>query len=642
MRQSGIFAEGGGMRAVLLAMVLLLPWPFATPATGAPLRVPVLVSPGNARQEGRVGSQCPTFSWASAHGASGYVLVLYGAPGITDAAPGISSKPLLEVDLPDGALSWTPSLGECLPGAGRYSWAVGARGEDGEIHWSTPGIFRVIAPETPRGPKPRQPATTAALDGVSAPIVRSATPVSAAAGLPDWPLPRSLRADAFSPPTCSNSFPDVTGHPLCAWIEQFSADQIVTECAGGKYCPDNPVTRAQFALFAQRIMRGTDTWRREAGDGATPNLPPGLPTITPLDLTGLVGLHTSITIGADGLGLIAYHDLTNGGLKVAHCSNVNCTTATITPLDTTTGSTSGNTSISITVGADGLGLISYYDVTNANLKVAHCSNVDCTGTTVPPVSLDTADNVGQWSSITIGADGLGLISYFDATNGNLKVAHCSNLDCSAATITTIDSTNVVGVGPSVTIGADGLALISYADATDFNLKVAHCADVECTSTTVPPTTLDSTGFVGVYSSITIGADGLGLISYHDSFPASDLKVAHCLNVECTGTTVPPTSIDTTGSVGENTSITIGADGLGLISYRDASPNFNLKVAHCSNVECTAATTTPVDTTNAVGQFTSITIGADGLALVSYYDETSDNLKVAHCSNVLCAPFFRRR
>jgi len=30
---------------------------------------------------------------------------------------------------------------------------------------------------------------------------------------------------------------------------------------------------------------------------------------------------------------------------------------------------------SITIGADGLGLISYYDVTNADLKVAHLSNV---------------------------------------------------------------------------------------------------------------------------------------------------------------------------------------------------------------------------------------------------------------------------
>ena len=81
--------------------------------------------------------------------------------------------------------------------------------------------------------------------------------------------------------------------------------------------------------------------------------------------------------------------------------------------------------------------------------------------------------------MTIGADGLGLISYLDVTNGNLKVAHCSNRACTSATLTTLDSTGEVGQDTSVTIGADGLGLISYYDATNGNLKVAHCSDRSC-------------------------------------------------------------------------------------------------------------------------------------------------------------------
>ena len=38
----------------------------------------------------------------------------------------------------------------------------------------------------------------------------------------------------------------------------------------------------------------------------------------------------------------------------------------------------------------------------------------------------------------------------------------------------------------------------------------------------------------------------------------------------------------------------------------------------------------------------ITIGTDGLPLISYYDATSANLKVTHCSNTFCVPYFRRR
>jgi hypothetical protein len=37
------------------------------------------------------------------------------------------------------------------------------------------------------------------------------------------------------------------------------------------------------------------------------------------------GFHTSITIGVDGLALVAYHEPLNEELRVAHCSNRFCT-----------------------------------------------------------------------------------------------------------------------------------------------------------------------------------------------------------------------------------------------------------------------------------------------------------------------------
>ena len=41
--------------------------------------------------------------------------------------------------------------------------------------------------------------------------------------------------------------------------------------------------------------------------------------------------------------------------------------------------------------------------TNGDLKVAHCENADCAGGDATPPS--TARDVGQYTSITIGADG---------------------------------------------------------------------------------------------------------------------------------------------------------------------------------------------------------------------------------------------
>ncbi|KAA1300990.1 MAG: hypothetical protein EGP03_09220 [SAR202 cluster bacterium] len=81
--------------------------------------------------------------------------------------------------------------------------------------------------------------------------------------------------------------------------------------------------------------------------------------------------------------------------------------------------------------------------------------------------------------------------------------------------------------------------------------------------------------------------------------------------------------------------------MGLISHYDET-NEDLKVAHCSNINCTAATLLAVDTGGSVGDGTSITTGADGLGLIAYVDLTNLDLKVAHCANQFCSPYLRRR
>ncbi|TKS59971.1 MAG: hypothetical protein EWM72_01828 [Nitrospira sp.] len=323
--------------------------------------------------------------------------------------------------------------------------------------------------------------------------------------------------------------------------------------------------------------------------------------LTTLDGSGNVGRFSSVTIGTDGLALISYYDETNGDLKVTHCSDSVCTSATLTTVDR-----AGNVGqySSVTIGTDGLALISYYDETNGDLKVAHCSDSACTSATLTTV--DRTGNVGQYSSVTIGTDDLGLISYYDAINGDLKVAHCSDLACTSATLTTLtflQSEDNAGQFTSVT-STGGRGLISYYDSTDQDLKLALCPDLACTSATLT-TTPDRAGNVGQYSSVTIGTDGLALISYYDA-TNGDLKVAQCSDSVCTSAT--RTTLQSEDNVGQFTSVTIGTDGQGLISYYDET-NGDLKVAHCSDSACTSATLTTVDRTGNVGQYSSVTIGS---------------------------------
>ena len=66
------------------------------------------------------------------------------------------------------------------------------------------------------------------------------------------------------------------------------------------------------------------------------------------------------------------------------------------------------------------------------------------------------------------------------------------------------------------------------------------------------------------------------------------------------------------------------------------------MAHCGNAACSAATITTVDSGGDVGVYASVTIGADGLPVISYQDLTNGDLKVAHCSNRFCVPYHRPR
>ncbi len=247
---------------------------------------------------------------------------------------------------------------------------------------------------------------------------------------------------------------------------------------------------------------------------------------------------------------------------------------------------------------------------------------------------------GQWSSIAIGADGLPIISYYDSSNGNLKVVHCGDDDCSSGnTITTLESSGVIGKYTSIAIGADGLPVISYwSDHTDW-LKVVRCGNVLCNSGNTV-TNADTADNQGEYTSIAIGADGLPIISYYNRNETA-FKIQHCGNRTCSSGN-NGVNVDNSADVGTHTSITIGADGLPIISYYDYT-NADLKVAHCGTPKCDSGNVySTLDSAGDIGTYTAITIGADGLPIISYYDATNGDLKVLKCSNPFCVPYFRRR
>ena len=248
-----------------------------------------------------------------------------------------------------------------------------------------------------------------------------------------------------------------------------------------------------------------------------------------IDSDGQVGTYSSITIGANGNPIISYLNAVTGDLKVAACNSPTCTASNNFTIDS---SFDIGSSTSITIGANGNPIISYTDETNSDLKVAACKNPTCTESDNYTIDSSTG-TVGYHNSITIGTNGNPIISHYDITNGDLKVAACKNPTCSGSTEpdrstnSIIDSTDDVGSYTSITIGTNGDPLISYWDASNGRLKVAACKNPTCSGSTEPDRStnsiIDSTGNVGAFTSIAIGVNGNPIISYFD-LTNGDLKV----------------------------------------------------------------------------------------------------------------------
>ena len=71
-------------------------------------------------------------------------------------------------------------------------------------------------------------------------------------------LLRAKQGSAYNPPACvTPSFADVPcSNPLSPWVNELVRRGVTAGCGGGNYCPNNPVTRDQMAVFLIVTQRG--------------------------------------------------------------------------------------------------------------------------------------------------------------------------------------------------------------------------------------------------------------------------------------------------------------------------------------------------------------------------------------------------
>ncbi len=69
-------------------------------------------------------------------------------------------------------------------------------------------------------------------------------------------LERGIHGSVFTPPTVALTFTDTAGNFAQYWIEALKSDGITSGCGPSLYCPDASTTRAEMAIFLLRSKHG--------------------------------------------------------------------------------------------------------------------------------------------------------------------------------------------------------------------------------------------------------------------------------------------------------------------------------------------------------------------------------------------------
>ena len=355
----------------------------------------------------------------------------------------------------------------------------------------------------------------------------------------------------------------------------------------------------------------------------------GLPGISVIDdPVNSVGEGLSLAVPADGLPVMSYWDSTAGALKVAKCVDAACRGTSIVTVVDDTNNTGRYSALAL--GADGLPIISYADLTLGALKVAKCQNAACTSAVLSTV-IDV--NSVMYTAIAVPGDGLPVIAF--QANGALRVAKCNNVNCSGALVVIPDNGAGAGDYVSLAIGADDLPVMSYG----FNsaLRVLKCGLADCSGTNTITNSDDPANSVGTHTATILGNNGFPMIAYRDNTLGA-VKFMRCGNAACSsGNSIVPIP-DPGGGQIYNIKLALGPDGMPLISYADSGDRA-FRIVRCATTQCNFGliTSTIEGGGRQLGGSHSITLGQDGLPIIAYqtFYDGSAGVKFAKCGTRSC-------
>ena len=248
-------------------------------------------------------------------------------------------------------------------------------------------------------------------------------------------------------------------------------------------------------------------------------------------------------------------------------------------------------------------------------------------------TVDTSHDAGQHVSLAIAPDGTAYISYYDTTYDDLRMAqyvgtggNCGpNNDWMCETV---DSVGNVGMYSSIAVDpTDNLPIISYYDATNGALKLAIGSGVGWLFKTIYDPDFVS---AGMYSSLKLDSTGKTRIAYYlSNFTGADslwyAKYVGGGTGNCTDNNYQCDPVDSGDRVGKYASLALDSSDHPRIAYYDGG-NDSLKYAFHNGTTWTIRQILPTNS----GQYASLFVDRSNgdLAHIAHYDSANGKLGYA--------------
>ena len=332
---------------------------------------------------------------------------------------------------------------------------------------------------------------------------------------------------------------------------------------------------------------------------------------TTVDSTGDVGRWPSLSLDSSNKTHISYYDMTKGDLKYATNSSGTWATSTVY----STGDVGKYTSLAYRNGY-GDKMISYYDATNGNLNASYRAPEM---TEWVRQEVDTNGDVGLYTAAGWSLGWMHIV-YYDKTTMMLKHAMKTH-DPAGGGPWNISDIEMIGADggqedlyTSMAIGTDEKVHIAYYHFTNGDLKYA-VYDPKAISPSWQIASVDTNGDVGFHNSIVLDGNGKVHIAYRDT-TNGDLKYA----TNASGQWVAEAAVSEGNITGG--SIAVDTNGKVVIAYYNVDTN-DLRIA--GNALGVWRTESVDNSSLYIGTMASMKFDSNGKIHLAYYDGTNFDL-----------------